>query len=111
MRYSEELLRALAHGDKEAQAKIKHLPLSERLSIGVAVDTLRTNENIVPMDPGNGIYAKQEQKEDSDVLGDSLRRILDEKNAKEAEKLRVQEENLQKRAKYEADRARAGLWR
>jgi hypothetical protein len=89
--FNQELVKALAHGDAEAHEQIKSLPLTVRMALGTAVDQLRRDENIVPMNSGFSIY---EQK---------LLREADEK--REA----IRKEFLEKEIKAKVERARAGL--
>lgn len=111
MEYNEDLIRALAHGEKEAQKSIEGLPLSERMSIGVAVDKMRTDERIVPM-TNNGIFAPKEQRRSNhDVLAESLNNLLEEQKRKEQAKIDAQEKYLEQIAEYEKGRARLRLAR
>ncbi|WP_163528808.1 hypothetical protein [Halobacillus ihumii] len=110
--FNKELVRKLAHGDKEAQEQIKDLPLTVRMSLGATVDQLRRDENIVPMSSGFSLY---EQKKVSQADHDALGQALAERNKRlrEAEELKekIRQEHAEKIAKEQVERARLGLAR
>lgn len=108
--FNQELVRALANGDSEAHEQIKGLPLVVRMALGTAVDQLRRDENIVPMNSGFSIY---EQKKVTEEEQDALGKALAERNRllREAEENRekIRQEHLEKEVKARVERARAGL--
>ncbi|TYR81191.1 hypothetical protein FZC66_04830 [Priestia megaterium] len=108
--FNKELVKALANGDKEAQEQIKDLPLTVRMALGTAVDQLRRDENIVPMDSGFSLYEqKKVTQEEQDELGNALAER--NKRLREADELRekIRQEHLEKEIKAKVARARAGL--
>ncbi|WP_445490454.1 hypothetical protein [Niallia sp. 03133] len=110
--FNPELVRALAHGDTQAQEQIKNLPTTMRMSLFIAVDDLRRKENIVPMNSeGMNIFVQKESPVDNDSLGQALAER--NKRLREAEELKekIRQEHIEKIAKQEAARARAGLAR
>jgi hypothetical protein len=108
--FNQELVRALANGDKEAQEQIKGLPLTTRMALGTAVDQMRRDENIVPMSNGFSLYEKKKvTQEEQDELGNALaerNRLLREA---EERKEKIRQEHLEKEIKAKVARARAGL--
>lgn len=109
--FNPDFIKRLAMNDESAHEEIKSLPLTVRLSLGNAVDQLRRDENIVPMDGGKMSIWEQKKvtQEDHDALGMALaERIQLEKEA-EALKEQIRQEQLEKEAKYKVERARAGL--
>lgn len=108
--FNPELLKALAHGDAEAHEQIKDLPLTVRMALGTAVDQLRRDENIVPMNSGFSIYEqKKVTQEDQDELGKNLATLLQRQRDAEALKEKIRQEHLEKEIKAKVERARAGL--
>jgi predicted nucleotidyltransferase len=110
MEFNKELVKALANGDKEAQEQIKDLPLTTRMALGTAVDQMRRDENIVPMDSGFSLYEqKKVSQEEQDELGNALaerNRLLREA---EERKEKIRQEFIEKEIKAKVERARAGL--
>jgi hypothetical protein len=108
--FNQELVRALANGDAQAHEQIKNLPLTVRMGLGMAVDEMRRNENIVPMNSGFSVY---EQKKVSEEEQDELGNALAERNRllREAEERRekMRQEFIEKEVKAKVARARAGL--
>ncbi|UTV31684.1 hypothetical protein [Bacillus altitudinis] len=108
--FNQELVRALANGDAQAHEQIKSLPLTVRMGLGMAVDEMRRNENIVPMNSGFSIYEqKKVTQEEQDELGNALaerNRLLREA---EERKEKIRQEFLEKEIKAKVERARAGL--
>ncbi|RHW36677.1 hypothetical protein D1B33_09760 [Lysinibacillus yapensis] len=108
--YNQELVKALAHGDAKAHDQIKNLPLTVRMSLGMAVDEMRRNEKIVPMNSGFSIYEqKKVTPEEQDELGNALaehNRLLREADEKREA---IRQEFIEKEAKAKVERARAGL--
>ncbi|HEF1906490.1 TPA: hypothetical protein R9Y97_005930 [Bacillus cereus] len=108
--FNPELVKALAHGDAEAHEQIKDLPLTVRMSLGTAVDQLRRDENIVPMNSGFSVYEqKKVTQEDQDELGKNLATLLQRQRDTEALKEKIRQEHLEKEIKAKVERARAGL--
>lgn len=108
--FNPELVKALAHGDAEAHEQIKDLPLTMRMALGTAVDQLRRNENIVPMNSGFSVYEqKKVTQEDQDELGNNLAILLQRQRDAEALKEKIRQEHLEKEIKAKVERARAGL--
>jgi hypothetical protein len=111
--FNKELIRALANGSKEAHEEIKSLPLSLRMAIGIEVDKMRRDENIIPMDGGKFSLYEQEKvsQEDQDELGQALAKHNQHIREAEEHKIKIREEHLAEVAKQQAERARAGLTR
>ncbi|PQZ45660.1 hypothetical protein CQZ94_29600 [Bacillus sp. MYb209] len=108
--FNTELVKALAHGDAEAHEQIKNLPLIMRMALGTAVDQLRRDENIVPMNSGFSVYEqKKVTEEDQDELGKNLATLLQRQKDAEALKEKIRQEHLEKEIKVKVERARAGL--
>lgn len=108
--FNPELVKALAHGDAEAHEQIKDLPLTVRMALGTAVDQLRRDENIVPMNSGLSVYEqKKVTQEDQDELGNNLAILLQRQRDAEALKEKIRQEHLEKEIKAKVERARAGL--
>lgn len=108
--FNPDLVKALAHGDAEAHEQIKDLPLTVRMSLGTAVDQLRRDENIVPMNSGFSVYEqKKVTQEDQDELGNNLAILLQRQRDAEALKEKIRQEHLEKEIKAKVERARAGL--
>lgn len=109
--FNQELVKALANGDKEAHEQIKSLPLTVRMALGTAVDQLRRDENIVPMDGGG--FSLYEQKTSSYSNDEEVANALAERNRllREAEerKEKIRQEFIEKEIKAKVERARAGL--
>ncbi|SCM99119.1 Uncharacterized protein BWINRASL_05350 [Bacillus mycoides] len=108
--FNPELVKALAHGDAEAHEQIKDLPLTVRMALGTAVDQLRRDENIVPMNSGFSVYEqKKVTQEDQDELGKNLATLLQRQRDAEEVKEKIRHEHLEKEIKAKVERARAGL--
>ncbi|PFV72737.1 hypothetical protein [Bacillus thuringiensis] len=108
--FNPELVKALAHGDAEAHEQIKDLPLTVRMALGTAVDQLRRDENIVPMNSGFSVYEqKKVTQEDQDELGKKLAELLQHQKDAEALKEKIRQEHLEKEIKAKVERARTGL--
>ncbi|PFJ71581.1 hypothetical protein COI95_28180 [Bacillus cereus] len=108
--FNPELVKALAHGDAEAHEQIKDLPLTVRMSLGTAVDQLRRDENIVPMNSGFSVYEQKKiTQEDQDELGKNLATLLQRQRDTETLKEKIRQEHLEKEIKAKVERARAGL--
>jgi hypothetical protein len=105
-----EIVRRVAMGDIEAIEEVKKLPVPLRMSYGAAADELRRQENIVPMENGMSLYVQPKtQITSNEGVGESLRRMLEEKKAKEAEIEKQRQEHAEKVAKQAAERAKLGL--
>ncbi|MEX6700189.1 hypothetical protein ABS315_11270 [Peribacillus frigoritolerans] len=108
--FNQELIKALAHGDAEAHEQIKSLPLTVRMALGTAVDQLRRDENIIPINSGFSIY---EEKKSSHSNDEEVANALSERNRllREAEERRemIRQKHLEKEIKAKVQRARAGL--
>lgn len=108
--YNPEFIRALAHGDKEAYEMTKTLSSSEQISLGLTVEEMRKNENIVPMSSGLSIYAQKESKYiDDDAVTESIRQRmeLERENQERAEEAR--EKFIQEKTRQAIERARCRL--
>ena len=107
--FNPEFIKRLAMGDDEAYEQIKGLPLTERMSIGSAVEALRRTENIVPMSSKMSIYEEKKSSYDEEGVVEAMRtRMEQEKAAREhAEKMR--EEFIEKQTRMAVERARSGL--
>ena len=111
MGFNHEFIKRLAMGDDTAYEEVSKLPLLERMAIGNAVDQLRLDESIVPMDGGKmSIYDKPQSKySKDDEIGKALaeRIQLEKEQAQLKEKIR--QEQLEKEIKHKVERSRAGL--
>lgn len=109
--FNQELVKALANGDAQAMEEIKSLPLTVRMALGTAVDQLRRDENIVPMNGGG--FSLYEQPKNSYTNDEDVANALAERNRllREAEERRekVRQEFIEKEIKAKVERARAGL--
>lgn len=108
-KFNPEFIKRLAMGDDEAFAQIKDLPITERMSIGSAVQEMRDKENIVPMSSGMSIYAEKASSYDEEGVVEAMRlRMEREKEAREnAEKAR--EEFIRQQTEAAVNRSRSGL--
>lgn len=108
--FNQELVKALAHGDAQAHDQIKTLPTSVRMALGIEVDKMRREEQIVPMSNGFSIYEKKKSSFfDEEAVGNALaERLKREKEQQEAQE-KAQKEHLEKVIKYRVERARLGL--
>ncbi|MEY8191095.1 hypothetical protein AB4X15_15750 [Peribacillus simplex] len=108
--FNQELVRALANNDKEAHEQIKNLPTPVKMALGMEVDKMRREENIVPMNNGFSLY---EEKKSSYSNDEEVAQALAERNRllREADELRekIRQEHLEKEIKARVERARAGL--
>lgn len=109
--FNPEFIKRLAMGYDEAHEQIKGLSTLEKMAIGNAVDQLRRDENIVPMDGGKmSIY---EQPKSSYSNDEEVVNALAERNRllREAEERReqIRKKHLEKEIKAKVERARAGL--
>lgn len=110
MAFNEEFLQAVAHGDSEAMVEVNKLPLTARIQIGLAVDKIRDEQNIIPMSTGFTVYEKQKSPViDDDAIGKALQETLKRKREKEEREEKSREEHLRKVIEYKVQRARAGL--
>jgi hypothetical protein len=110
MEFNKELITALAHGDAQAHEQIKSLPLTVQMGLGIEVDKMRREQNIIPMSNGFSIY---EQPKSSYYDDEQLGQALAERNKRireaEERQIKIQEEMLEKEVKARAERARARL--
>lgn len=105
---NDELVRKLAMGDQETHDRINKLPISMKMSYGLAVDELRRAENIVPMDNGLSVYVRPNKAEaEGNGVGEAFKQLLDDKKQREAEAEKQRQEHLEKRVKQATERARA----
>ncbi|MDR4946511.1 hypothetical protein [Neobacillus cucumis] len=112
--FSKELIRALANGSKEAYEEIKNLPLALRMAIGVEVDKLKREENIVPMDGGAGFSIYEQKKSnyvDDDAVRESMQRMMDIRKENEERAEKAREEFIKEQTRHAVERARSGLTR
>jgi hypothetical protein len=108
--FNPEFIKALAHGDKEAHEQIKELPLIERMAIGNAIDQLRRDENIVPMNGGISIYEqKKSSYVDDDAVREAMQKRMDIERENREHQEKAREEFIREQTRLAMDRARAGL--
>lgn len=109
---NEEIVRRLAHGDKETIEEVKNLPLPLQMAYGAAADELKRKENIVPMSNNMDFYVRQKSSPvEREAVGNSLREMLDKMRENEEQQEKIRQEIAEKRAKQMAERARAlGSW-
>lgn len=108
--FNPELIRALANGDAQAYETIKNLPSPVKMAIGLEVDKLRRDENIVPMNSGFSIFEqKKSAYVDDDAVREAMKRRIEieRENRERLEKAR--EEFIKEQTRLAVDRARAGL--
>ena len=108
-KFNPEFIKRLAMGDDEAHEQIKGLPITERMSIGSAVEELKRTENIVPMSSGMSIYEEKKSSYDEKGVVEAMqrRREIEQANREHAEKVR--EEFIRKETEMAVNRARSGL--
>lgn len=111
VKFNQELITALAHGNAQAFEQIKNLPSVTRMSIGLEVDKLRQEKNIVPMNNSLSIYAEQKKSSytNAEDIGRVLAANIKAEKEREEEKERVRHEQLKKEVEYKVSRARIGL--
>jgi hypothetical protein len=109
---NDEIIRRLAHGDKEAVEEVKKLPIPLKMAYGAAADELGRKENIVPMSNGMEFYVQQKvDPVEREAVGNSLREMLNKIRENEEKMARERKAHLEKVAKQQAERARAlGSW-
>lgn len=108
-KFNPEFIAALAHGDKEAFEQIKGLPLTERLSIGSAVEELRRTENIIPMSSGMSIYTEKESSYDEEGVAEAMRLRMEQEKAAREQAEKAREEFIRQQTEMAVNRARSGL--
>ena len=109
-RFNPEFIKALAHGDTQAFEEVNKLPLIERMAIGNAVDQLRRDENIVPMNSGMSVYEQRKSSiVDDDAVREAMQRQMDIARQNREFQEKAQEEFIIQQTKMAMDRARAGL--
>lgn len=105
---NDEIVRKLAHGDKETVEKLKDLPIPLKMSYALAADELRRKENIVPLSNGMELYVQQKvSATDRDAVGQALRERLEQERQNKERMEKARQEYLEKIAKQRAERARA----
>jgi hypothetical protein len=109
---NDEIIRRLAHGDKEAVEEVKKLPIPLKMAYGAAADELRRKENIVPMSNGMELFVQQKVNPvEREAVGEALRQHLDKLKENEERMEKARKEHTEKVAKQQAERARAlGSW-
>jgi len=109
--YNREFLKRLAMGDEEAYAEANKLPLRERMAIGIAVDQLRREENIVPADGGKmSIYEEKKSKfVDDDAVKESMQKMMEQRKENEERQEKAREEFIKEQTRQAVERARSGL--
>lgn len=105
---NEEIVRRLAHGDKETIEEVKNLPLPLQMAYGAAADELKRKENIVPMSNNMDFYVRQKSSPvEREAVGEALRHHLNKLKENEERMEKARREHLEKVAKQRAERARA----
>jgi hypothetical protein len=109
---NQDIIRRLAHGDKETIEEVKNLPLPLQMAYGAAADELKRKEGIVPMSNGMEFYMQQKVNPvEREAVGNSLREMLNKMRENEEQQEKIRREIDEKRAKQMAERARAlGSW-
>jgi hypothetical protein len=110
--FNPELVKKLAMGDAEAHEEIKSLPLTVRLSLGNAVDQLRRDENIVPMNSGFSVYEqKKSSYVDDDAVREAMRQRVEIEKANRERQEQAREKFIAEQTRLAVERARSGLTR
>lgn len=111
MEFNEELITALAHGDKNAYEAIQDLPSVTRVSIGLEVDKLRQEKRIVPMSAGFSVYGEPRKSSYSDPeeVGKILAANIKAQREREEAQEKSKQEHMRKVIEYRVQRSRAGL--
>ena len=110
MEFNKELITALAHGDAAAHEQIKDLPLHVRMSLGNAVDQLRRDENIVPMNNGFSVYEqKKSAYVDDDAVREAMQRRMDIERQNREFQEKAREEFIKEQTRLAVERGRTGL--
>jgi hypothetical protein len=108
--FNPELVKALANGDAGAHEQIKNLPTSVRMALGLAVDKLRRDENIVPMNGGFSVFEqKKSAYVDDDAVREAMRQRMEIERANRERQEKFREEFIKEQTRLAMDRARAGL--
>jgi hypothetical protein len=109
---NQDIIRRLAHGDKETIENVKTLPLPLQMAYGAAADELRRKEGIVPMSNGMECYVRQKSSPvEREAVGEALRQHLDKLKENEERMEKARKAHAEKIAKQQAERARAlGSW-
>src|SRR5690242_12171164 len=102
MEFNQELITALAHGEKNAYEAIKDLPSVTRVSIGLEVDKLRQEKGIVPMNTGFSIYgeAKKGSYSDPEEVGKILAANIKAQREREEAQEKAKQDHLRKVVEY-----------
>ncbi len=111
MEFNQELITALAHGDKNAYEAIQDLPSVTRVSIGLEVDKLRQEKDIVPMNTGFSVYGepKKSSYSDPEEVGKILAANIKAQKEREEAQEKAKQNHLRKVVEYRVQRSRAGL--
>ncbi|MEH7339209.1 hypothetical protein [Priestia megaterium] len=110
MEFNKELITALAHGDAQAQEQIKTLPTSVRMALGLAVDQLRRDENIIPMNGGFSVFEqKKSSYVDDDAVREAMQRRMDIERENRERQEQAQEAFIAEQTRLAMERSRAGL--
>lgn len=108
-KFNPEFIKRLAMGDDEAFEEIKGLPITERMSIGSAVEELRRTENIVPMSSRMSIYEEKVSSYDEDGVAEAMRIRMEQEKAAQEQAEKRREEFIAKQTRLAVERARGGL--
>lgn len=109
--FNPEFIKRLAMGDDAAFEQIKDLPLTERMSIGSAVNELRDRENIVPASSGISIYEEKTSSYNEDGVAEAMRMKMEQEKTAREEAEKRREEFIAKETRMAVERARSGLQR
>lgn len=109
--YNPEFIKRLAMGDESAHEEVSKLSILERMAIGNAVDQLKRDENIVPMDGGKMSIYEQPKRSyfENEEVGKALAERIQREKEQALLKEKIRQEQLEKEVKYKVERARAGL--
>ena len=107
--FNPEFIKRLAMGDDEAHEQIKGLPITERMSIGSAVEELRRVQNIVPMSPRMSIYEEKKSSYDEEGIVEAMRLRMEQEKAAREQAAKMKEEFIAKQTKLAIERSRSGL--
>ncbi|WP_077303989.1 hypothetical protein [Terribacillus halophilus] len=110
--FNQELVRALANGDQEAHEQIKSLPAAVRMGLGLAVDKLRQDENIIPMSSGLSVYDKPKSSYiDDDAVREAMQRRMDIERENRERQEAAKEAFIEEQTRLAVERSHAGLTR
>lgn len=108
-KFNTEFIKRLAMGDDEAFEQIKSLPITERMSIGSAVEELRRTENIVPKSSGMSIYEEKASSYDEEGVAEAMRNRMEQEKAAQEQAAKMREEFIAEQTKNAIERSRNGL--